>query len=272
MVEYLNSYIITTSFNPTVKQVKRALEIAGETGKLYVEREKYSLKKLFFMYNVDKAIIVSKNKISCYHNSGEFFFHPDKSKLRIKQIDTGKNDQMIEAMNVCAGDTVLDCTLGLATDAIVASYMVGDQGKVVGIEKSPIIAVLTKIGLNNYNDKNKQLTEFMQRIEVVHGDCEQYLDNAKPGSFDVVYFDPMFRSPVNNMQHPLDSLRPLAEKKPLDKSIINKALKVAKNRVVMKESRRSKEFGRLGANVITGGKYSPIAYGVWRKEKVFTNG
>ncbi len=30
--------------------------------------------------------------------------------------------------------TVLDCTLGMASDSIVASYVVGESGKVTGLE------------------------------------------------------------------------------------------------------------------------------------------
>jgi hypothetical protein len=63
----------------------------------------------------------------------------------------------------------------------------------------------------------------------------------------------------------INAIRPLAEHEPLNTGIIKEALRVAKYRVVLKESTTSPEFDRLQCSSVKGGKYSPLAYGIWQK-------
>lgn len=49
---------------------------------------------------------------------------------------------MVEAMDLKPKMSVLDCTLGLGTDATVASYIVGENGKVVGLESATLIYLI----------------------------------------------------------------------------------------------------------------------------------
>lgn len=45
---------------------------------------------------------------------------------------------MLRAAGLSEGDTFLDCTLGLGSDAIIASMAVGETGSVIGIEKTAL--------------------------------------------------------------------------------------------------------------------------------------
>ena len=133
----------------------------------------------------------------------------------------------------------------------------------MGLESSPVISTLVEMGLKDYDKGKREVIEAMRRVRVLNVHHDQYLARLARDSFDVVYFDPMFRYPFQSAGYPVNPLRPLADHTPLERDTIEKALRVARLRVVMKERRNSLEFSRLGADTVTGGKHSPIGYGVW---------
>lgn len=162
-------------------------------------------------------------------------------------------------------DSVLDCTLGLATDSIVFASIAGESGRVVGTEVNKYIACITKNGLKDYEEVDEQTKIFMSRIEVINSSYEEYISRQQDNSFDVVYFDPMFKTP-NKKSVAINSLRPFAEQEGLKKEIIIEALRVCKKRVVIKERVGSGEFERLGIKKCYGSsKFGSIAYGVIEK-------
>jgi len=254
-------FAVTTSHKQTSDLVDGAKQIAGELAARYVERNKRSLGNLSEDLGVAGMLVVASKKISFVSRAGEFFFHPGLAGLRINELKNGKTDQMIDAMSIDAGDSVLDCTLGLGTDAVVASYAVGNNGRVVGLENSPVIAYLVKSGLASYPEADGDTAAAMRRVEVVQADHRDYLRKLPAGSFDVVYFDPMFRLP-RRRSPAINALRVLADSEPLGRETINLAVKIANKRVVVKERRDSAEFGRLGFEKIHGGRYAPVVYGV----------
>jgi len=160
---------------------------------------------------------------------------------------------------------VLDCTLGLAADAVVASFVTGPEGKVVGLEASPVLYWAVSQGLQHYVIEDQDITESLHRIQARLGKAEDLLPAFPADSFDVVYFDPMFRKPVGNSAS-MQPLRPASYHKSLDPSMIRAALRLAP-RVVVKE--RDEDLLRsLGAREIQGGKYSRIRYGIIEREAV----
>ena len=156
---------------------------------------------------------------------------------------------------------VLDCTLGTGADAIVESFAVGAQGTVTALEANPLIAAVIADGLAHATGDNYDMHSAMRRIVVHHADALTFLRAAETDSYDVVYFDPMFRRPLHESAG-MNALRMLADSRALTAETIAEARRVARRRVVMKERQGSKEFARLGFTYITGGKYSRIAYGV----------
>lgn len=192
---------------------------------------------------------------------GEFFFHPNLAQLRLKNLRLGQGDHLVEAMALAPGMRVLDATLGLATDATVASFAVGAEGKVTGLESSPLIAAVVSHGLKHFKAVNYPLQEAMRGIEVIHTDYLAYLKQTPDKTFDAVYFDPMFRHPFMASSH-LNPLRSLADHRPVSGEAVREACRVAKRRVVLKESSHSEEFQRLGFTKIVGGRYSKIHYGI----------
>lgn len=108
------------------------------------------------------------------------------------------------------------------------------------------------------------MTAAMRRIEVVNTDAFDYLRAKPDNAFDVVYFDPMFRHPLLQSEN-MNPLRYAADHDPVSEEMMAEARRVARRRVVLKETSKSTEFARLGFPEIAGGRYSPVHYGVWRK-------
>src|SRR5512138_2034020 len=103
--------------------------------------------------------------------------------------DATTRDTFLEAAGIEDGDAVLDCTLGLGADALVAAVAAGPRGRVVGVEASPALAAWVGEGLRRLDD------EAAARIEVRAADHAALLAALPDRSFDVVVFDPMFRHP-----------------------------------------------------------------------------
>ncbi|OPZ75594.1 MAG: putative methyltransferase [Firmicutes bacterium ADurb.Bin456] len=267
MEEYKDSFAVTTSHRPTRASLDLGRQFAGYLQVPFVERNDLSLKDLALKQKVKGLVVAGARRVSYFAGGQEFFFHPGLAGLRIKELQNGKTDQMIKCMLLCPGAHVLDCTLGLAADSIVASYVAGKKGRVTGLEDSRVIAALVKHGLATYPAPEEDLAGAMRRIVVININHKEYLSGLAPQSFDIVYFDPMFRLPRRHSPA-MDTLRLLANPHPLDRETIDLALRASAQRIVMKERRGSPEFKRLGFDRIDGGKYAPVVYGIMERKRL----
>ena len=86
--------------------------------------------------------------------------------IRIKRLLQGESDPYLVAGNITTGSTVLDCTLGLGADAIVASSTVGECGRVVALEDNRFLAFLVAHGLSTWEDGENSIIQAMRRVEV----------------------------------------------------------------------------------------------------------
>ena len=254
-------FIVTTVRKVNDELAAKAQAVAEKLKVPYVQRDGAGIARLKEKYGCDTVVVVKKDQILLDMKDGEMFFHPNMAQVRIKRLRCGGNDNMIDAMALKSGMSVLDCTLGFAADAVVASYGVGEHGKVVGLEYSPLISLVVAEGLKHYLPTNYDIKAAMTRIEVVNQDYLTYLKMQPDNSFDVVYFDPMFRHPLMDSAN-IKPLRQLADAEPVSIEAIAEAKRVARRRVVFKENSRSREFFRLGFRKICGGRYAPIHYGV----------
>ncbi len=257
----MNNFIVTTIRKPTEAVEMLAKEIALKLGGQFVKREDLSFDALKTIHGVENVLLVKKNSLSVMTSAGELFFHPNTAHLRIKNLRGGEGDRLIDALKLSSGSKVLDCTLGLGSDAIVESFVAGSSGEVVALEVNPLIAEVVSHGLKNFTDDSPHILEAMRRVKVINVDCSEFLKACADNAFDVVYFDPMFRLPVHKSSG-LNPIRPLADDRPLTPEIVREASRVANCRVVMKEHNGSYEFARLGFEVVDGGKYSSVALGV----------
>ncbi|HWR43071.1 class I SAM-dependent methyltransferase [Sporomusa sp.] len=254
--------IVTTAQKPSPDVIRLANDIAARLCVQFIPRNSHSLATIREKYEVCDLIVVASNGPIIHTAAGEYFFHLSMAELRIKNLINGKHDHMVIAMGLEAGMSVLDCTLGLATDAIVASFVAGETGIVTGLESSQVIALITGYGLQNFTvDSEADITSALRRVKVENAEYCQYLEELPDNSFDIVYFDPMFRNPIYKSSN-VNPIRTLANMSPLTPEAIRQACRVAKQKVVVKEAVGSSEFARLGLFTVVGGKYSSIKYGV----------
>ncbi|MBQ3853785.1 MAG: class I SAM-dependent methyltransferase [Anaerovibrio sp.] len=258
----INTIVTTDRKNHSDSQ-KLAQMAAERLGIKLVKRNREPMEKLREMYGVDNVLVAKRGSFTLDTPEGELFFHPNMSQLRIKNIRMGEGDHMANALDLQEGMTVLDCTLGFGADSIVASFVVGEGGQVIGLEASPLIAFITSEGMKKFLATNYELHSAIKRVQVINTDYNEYLQTLPDNSVDVVYFDPMFRHPLRD-SHNINPLRSVADHRPLELPAVNEAKRVARHRVVMKENSRSLEFARLGFNEIAGGKHSKVHYGVIR--------
>ena len=254
--------IVTTAQQTVPSIIQQAKAIAAKLSVPFIPRDNYSVAALKEKYAISELIVATTTGPVVHTATGEYFFHLSMAELRIKNLLNGNHDHMVTAMGLQPGMSVLDCTLGLATDAIVASFVIGENGAIIGLESSPVIALITGYGLQNFTvDSEAYITSALRRVTVKNVDCGEQLEVLADSSFDIVYFDPMFRAPILKSSN-VNPIRTLANMQPLTPEVISQACRVAKQKVVVKEAAGSSEFSRLGMHTIVGGKYSRINYGI----------
>ncbi len=260
---------VTTSTKSGRDQVEKALELAGRYNVPYMPRERLSLSHLKADRGLDYLLTLDRD-CHLFMEEPPLHWHPSMAIPRLRQIAAGKPDIFLTAAGLTSGQQVLDCTLGLAADALVAAWAVGEEGKVLGLEASPIIAAITDWGLRRetpqFDSKKTPLVAIARRISVLSAEALDYLRGQEADSWDVVYFDPMFRA-ANHQSSGINNLRPLACYAPFDQEVLTEALRVSRRRVVLKERWFSPLFKKLEATRLEKTKYGPVAYGIWEKER-----
>ena len=221
-------------------------EVASqELGYPIVERKKRSVLRMQREYEAD-VLVAGKDRYELFREGMEqpLFFHPNSAAFRLKRLGNGETDPLIEASGLSEGDTFLDCTLGLASDSIIASYIIGDSGKCLGLEADPTVAFLTKTGLRKFPASSEALMTSMHRIEVIQTEAVEFLLNQPDCSWDVVYIDPMFHAPIEESIN-FKPLRQAGVHTSLTTKWVEEALRVCKRRVVVKERFDSKIFDQF---------------------------
>lgn len=253
--------IVTTGLKWSRKAEDLARATADKLGLLYVERGRQPIPVLREKYGVPYILVAKQGQLKLVMEGEELFFHPGMAHLRLKNLRFGDGDNLVDALGLKRGMSVLDCTLGLGADAIVESFAVGPEGKVTALESEPLIETIISYGLAHVVAENWPLQEAMRGIRTHCTEALPYLKAQPDNSVDVIYFDPMFRHPLLSSAA-LSPLRELANHAPVSEETIAEARRVARLRVVLKENARSLEFSRLGFEKIMGGKYSKVHYGV----------
>ena len=258
-------FAVTCNKNDARRMKAVAKAWAAELQVPYVERyENGSLDVMLQDLQADALLIASKKGPQIYTREGMLLYHPGLGKVRWQRVvQRGERDNFLTAMDLRSGQRILDCTVGLAADALLASHAVGETGKVIGLEASLPLWFLTSMGTASYKGKFAELNADLRRIEIIHAEADEYLKVQPADSFDAVYFDPMFRQPVRKSSE-MVPIRPLAYSEPLSLLTVELALLVAP-RVVIKE--RSVEILREdGCTEFVGTKYSAVRFGI-RKRK-----
>lgn len=237
---------------------------AGRLGAEIVPRGRRTLAEVAEEHGAWGVLVIEAQRVTLHVPSEglEYFYHPGMARRRIRAIVAGQGDPMVTAMGLQPGDRVLDCTLGRGTDAIVAAFVAGPSGRVVGIESVPVLAALTEHGLASFDGGDERVNEAMRRVEVVCADHGEYLVKVAPKAFDVIYFDPLFHQPVQKSSA-MAPLRALADRRPLSAEVIEAARRKAGRVVVVKQRKGTPMWQKALPDRVVGGRHATVEYGVF---------
>ena len=257
--------IVTTAGRTTSEMIQLAKKIATELQVPFIERHKKSIKLLQEETKSD-CIVIGKERFEWHpiHSEEPIFFHPNSAAFRAKRITRGETEPFLQATQLTNSMTFLDCTLGLASDSIIASIVTGEKGKVVGIESNYFLSFLVKTGLQQWDTGIEVLNKAMRRITVVNNVHTRFLESLPSNSFDVVYFDPMFESEIEE-SNGISPLKHIATYSSFHDQIFEEARRVAKQRVVLKDHWKSDKFDKYGFTVQKR-KTAKFHYGVLEKK------
>jgi len=241
---------VTTAGRTNPDMIEEAKQIALALECTYQERRKKSVQTLQSLYK-DDCIVVGKERLELFLMNGEepFFFHPNSSMFRIKRLLKNEHDPFIDATGLAKGMSLLDCTLGLASDSIVASFVVGASGKVVGTEENKYLSYLVGRGLKSWQSGLAGMDEAMRTISVQHSDALSFLKEVPSNEFDCVYIDPMFEETILESDG-IRALAHLAVYTEIREEFISEAKRVARRRLVLKDHFRSDRFEQFGFSVM----------------------
>lgn len=238
--------IITTAGRPDDTSKRLAQHAASLLHYEIVERKKRSIIKLQQTYEAN-ILVAGKERYEyfAYGQLEPFFYHPNSAAFRIKRLAKGETETLIDASCLKKGDTFLDCTLGVGSDSLVAAYVVGESGKVIGIESNKNVAFIVKDGMQTYDYSELPLTACMRNIEVIHDNAISFLKKQESKSFDVVYIDPMFEQVIEESKN-FEALRAAGNHDALTEEWVEEAKRVAKRCVVLKAHFESPYFKQFG--------------------------
>lgn len=256
--------LVTTARKACPKVEEQARDLARRYGLTFVNRDGLSVQALQAKRTFEAApppvIVVGDDGLCLYANGIEFRYHPGMGVNRIRNLRRGGEDWMVKAMGLRPGDHVLDATLGIGSDLLVASYVSGERGRLVGLESEALLALVVREGMKGYVHDVPEVNEALRRIEVVHADYERYLaGDALAGSFDVVYFDPLFEDPVLESRHMIP-LRALGNSAPLSRRALELAKRAARRCVVVKDRKEGPYADSGWFDRVVGGPKSRICY------------
>jgi tRNA1(Val) A37 N6-methylase TrmN6 len=175
--------------------------------------------------------------------------------LRVLRARKGETDPLVAAAGLKPGDRVLDLTLGLGGDALVAAHATGTI--VTALEKDGLLAAFVQAGLRRLQ---KHGSDPGKRIEIVHADHREWLRHQPDSAFDVVLIDPMFRR-AGDAGPSFELLRMHADHTPLDQETLQQARRVAIRGVLVKDAAPGFELHRLGLEPQQTRRSATIAFG-----------
>jgi 16S rRNA (guanine1516-N2)-methyltransferase len=230
---------VTTSVNPPPALEALAQNYAAELQAPYVPRTGLSLPDVFAISDSHRLLVVGVDRLRLRDRDTdtEYFFHPNLFQVRASNVLRGAPDHFLNATQIGPGDSILDCTLGFASEAGLAALVVGETGQVTGLESVPELALVTRLGVQSFVLGSARLTAVLRRVQVVTGDSRTYLPSCADNSVDVVYFDPFFEHRLRGSEMSVSPLFVFGNPAPLDSETVHQARRVARRRVVIKHPR-----------------------------------
>ena len=184
-------------------------------------------------------LVLAKRRADLYDGGRSYRATVGMAFLRLLRQRKGQPDPLVTAAGLQPGDHVLDCTLGLGGDALVAAAVT--QTRVLALEANPLLAAFTQASLRRLPGHGRDPA---QLIDVRNLDHREFLRTTRK-NFDVILFDPMFRR-AGDAGPLFELLRRHAEHAPLDANTLQDARARARKGVLVKDAFPGHELRRLG--------------------------
>lgn len=195
----------------------------------------------------EPVLLVGRERLSIAVGEARYRWHPGLLHTR---LEAGWSHPLVRAMGLQPGDSVLDSSLGLGTDASFLSRLTGRT--VVALEAVPAIALMTAEGLKRAGED----------VAVIVADGTAWMRSIPDNSFDVVQGDPMFPKGTG-VNHSLAGIRSVAKHDRLDAAWVAEARRVARRCVVIRDVEPGEALEELECKrVVRVGRGRP-RYGVW---------
>lgn len=244
---------MTTSHKPGPLQAAEARELADRLNVRYVSRRHLAPR------SGESVIVVENDGLYALKDGKRFFFHPSLAVIRKSNIDCGQEDYLMESLSLRGDERVLDCTLGLGSEALLMANFL-PEGKVIGLENSRVIRIIVEEGMKPGDRFPKWVNAAIPRIEIVEADYKKFVRTTDQ-KFDCVYADPMFEHP-KYASSAMNSMRPFTDNSLIDPEDIEAMKRIATSRVVVKARWNDSIFERYGFDQVKGSLKSGIGYGV----------
>ncbi len=244
--------VVTTAHKPNHQQVNRAKLLSSELECRYVPRRHFKPVK-------DEIVIITeRDGISAMKDDKRLFFHPSLAVLRKSNFELGQRDYLIESLSLSGNEKVLDCTLGLGSEAILIAHFL-PEGKIKCLESSKIIKMIVEDGLKEGN-LPEWIADASKRIEIMEDNYKEFIRKSEE-KFDCVYVDPMFEHPELKSVA-MNSLRPFADYSGLTNDDLEAMKCIATKRIVVKARWNDSIFEKYKFDRVVGSLKSNIGYGV----------
>jgi SAM-dependent methyltransferase len=247
----------TSAFAPDAALLREAQAVAARQGLPLWPRRHRSLVEVARAAGADALLVVGRRQVALFLDGAEHRWQPGMGELRARRLRQGERvtaDPFLAAARLSPGESVLDCTLGVGADALVAAEAVGPGGRVVGLEAVPALAALAAEGLRRHPGPAAA------RILVRCQEAEAALRALPDRSFDLVAFDPMFRHPRAQARS-FDLVRLLGDTRPLTVEALEQARRVARRAVLVKDGSPGWDLVRLGLEPLPSSRGAERLYG-----------
>lgn len=211
---------VTTGYNPSDADRARARELSERFAAPLVQRRAFHA--LFLAAGATHLYVVGRAHEEVRAPEGACFV---QEGLLATKLDEGSRHPFMRALGPCA--SIVDCTLGLANDALHAAVFL--RCSVLGVEGSPVIHALLEEGLPRLGASYAG----GRQIQLHHGDAIDVLRGLGDRSHDVVFLDPMMSRPRKSAPS-FAVLRAFAVNESPSAELLRQAARVARARVVVK--------------------------------------
>lgn len=253
---------VTTIRNVTRTVKEEAWRRAEALGLPFFRREG-TLDDMISTFRLEGLLVYGKDLPYYYAGRGEYHYHFGTAVLRKEQMKQGHEDRLCRLLPEKEGLSVLDATFGQGGDSLTMSWFLGNWGHVTALEKSRALYEIGQAAIASFRDpKDKELTEALRRITLIHGDFLSFLREVGPKSFDVIYFDPMFKAPVKRRENNMEGFRRAASYDSLTEEALELARKAADMRIIVKERPFSRLFSTGFFRFVDRRRGQSTAYGV----------